>query len=104
MKDRRFLFTYGNVSTFADRLRIGSHDDLGRFHLVLHAGDPVDEDPSQAPVSIDLPKKDRAAYERAAAAFNTILDAHEAVEARKLARRRARGRPDQAAPASNLAH
>lgn len=104
MKDRRFLFTYGNVSTFADRLRIGSHDDLGRFHLVLHAGDPADEDSSQAPVSIDLPKKNRAAYERAALAFNAILDEHDRQEASKSDRRCARLRSRACTTAIHTEH
>lgn len=89
MSKPRFQFTYGTISNFADRLRIGQHDCevTKRFYLVLYAGDPANEDPTQAPLEIDLPKKDRSAYQRAALAFNAVLDEHEAKETGRKARR-----------------
>lgn len=93
MSKPRFQFTYGNVSIFADRLRLSSYDLFGRFHLAVapHA----DDEGEQAPVDFDLPKQDAAAYRRAIDAFNAVLDEHERTIAARNARRRAARRPAQ---------
>lgn len=96
MTGRRMEFTYGNVSIFADRLRLSSYTLFGRFHLAL--APTADEEGEQSPVDFDLPKQDRAAYRRAAAAFNAILDEHERTVAARNARRRERAALKQAKP------
>lgn len=88
MSKPRFQFTYGNVSIFADRLRLSSYTLFDRFHFALAPDADVEKE--QEAVSIDLPNQDAAAYRRAAAAFNAIMDEHERTIAARNARRRER--------------
>lgn len=75
------------ITIFADRLRLNAYEDLGRFMVSVSADG---NERSQSPVTFDLAKQDAAAFRRAvAAAFNAILDEHEAKIAKRNEKRRA---------------
>ena len=77
------------ITLQTDTLRL---DSFLAFDGNVYVGATHDADHQaheQCPVLFLVCKKDRAAYTRAAAAFNEIMDAHDVAEAAKNARRRA---------------
>ena len=78
-----------SVTISADRLRLGTYKDLGYFYVAL-GGDADTLQPCFSPVEVNLPVKDRRAYERACAAFNAVMDEHQTREDARNERRRAK--------------
>lgn len=74
------------ITIFADRLRLNAFEDLGRFMVSVSANGEMRE---QSPVTFDLAKQDAPAFRRAVAAFNAIMDEHEAKLAKRNEKRRA---------------
>ena len=85
----RFYCVQSFATLFADHLRLGTYTDLGRFHVGM-AATADDIGASSSPVEVDLPVKDRRAYERACATFNAVMDEHQAREGARNERRQTR--------------
>ena len=85
----RFYFQFGSVSLFADHLLLAAYNDRDTrgFYIGL-AARAQDVEAHQEAVQVNLPVKDRAAYERTFAAFNAVMDGH---QARKDARNERHG-------------
>ena len=87
------------ITIFANRLRLNAYEDLGRFLVSVSADGEARE---QSPVTFDLAKQDAPAFRRAVAAFNAILDEHEAKIVKRNERRSGARQTSAAIPRTSV--